>query len=199
MKNKYMIMAMGISILLCGIWFVLYGRKRRSALKAVTVAVMVAAATAGRIIFALTQGFKPVTAFVIISGANLGIGAGFMTGALTAALSDMYFGQGPWTPFQMAVWGIIGILSGILGKYIRKSKLFMMIYGGAMGVMYSVLMDVFTLFSSGEEITFAKYAVFVAASMPMMVVYTVSNIFFLAILGDFIGRKLSRIKRKYFL
>lgn len=199
MKNKYMLIAVWLSLALCLIWFLLYGRKKRSTLKAVLIAVLVAAGTAGRAVFAVIPAFKPVTAIVIAAGAGLGAEAGFMTGALTAALSDMFFGQGPWTPFQMAVWGIIGIISGIFGKYIQKSRIFMLAFGALSGVLYSILMDIYTLFASGDDISIGRYIFYVGAGLPTTAVYAVSNVVFLAVLGSFTVRKLLRIKHKYFV
>ena len=71
------------------------------------IVVLSAIAVAGRIIFAPFPNFKPVSAIVIISGVCFGKQNGFMTGAITALASNMFFGQGPWTPWQMYAWGLI--------------------------------------------------------------------------------------------
>ncbi len=197
MKNKYLIISVAASIVLVGIWFLLYGRKRGSAVKSVTVAALTALSCVGRLVFALFPHFKPVTAIVIIAGASLGSGAGFMTGALSAAISNMYFGQGPWTPFQMAVWGIIGMLSGFCGKYILKNKALMISFGAVCGALYSAMMDIFTMFSAGDGVSLSKYIFYLSAGLPVAAVYALSNGIFLWLLGDFLCRRLLRIKKKY--
>lgn len=58
--------------------------------------------------------FKPCSAIIIITAVAFGPEAGFLTGALTAFVSNFIFGQGPWTPWQMFTWGLVGFLAGIL-------------------------------------------------------------------------------------
>lgn len=59
--------------------------------------------------------FKPCVAIIIITGIMLGKQSGFfLCGALTAFVSDFFFGQGPWTPWQMFAFGIIGFISAIV-------------------------------------------------------------------------------------
>ena len=54
------------------------------------------------------------SAIIIITAVAFGPEAGFLTGALTAFVSNFIFGQGPWTPWQMFTWGLVGFLAGIL-------------------------------------------------------------------------------------
>jgi hypothetical protein len=93
--------------------FVFEGRKPQ-ARELVVIAVMVAIAVAGRAAFFMTPQFKPVAALVIISGAALGAESGFAVGALTGFVSNFIFGQGPWTPWQMFAFGLIGFISGLV-------------------------------------------------------------------------------------
>ncbi len=44
-------------------------------------------------------------------------------GAMTGLVSNFLFGQGPWTPFQMLTWELIGFLSGILAEPLQKSRI----------------------------------------------------------------------------
>lgn len=84
----------------------------------VPLAVMAALGVVGRTVFQLIPlpNFKPVSAIVIITAIAFGPEAGFMTGALTAFVSNFIFGQGPWTPWQMFCWGMIGFVAGRLQK-----------------------------------------------------------------------------------
>lgn len=197
MNGKYMLAAVGLSLLVCLPWLALYERKKASVAEAVLVAVMAAFSTAGRVIFAALPHFKPVTALVVVTGASLGAGPGFAAGALTAAISNMYFGQGPWTFFQMAAWGLIGMAAGLLGEHIQRSRARLVAFGAASGAAYSLLMDSCTALMAGEGFGLAKYAAFAAAGAPVAAVYAVSNAVFLWILGRPFCKKLVRIKRKY--
>ncbi|MDR2957181.1 MAG: ECF transporter S component [Coriobacteriales bacterium] len=89
------------------------GRKPQ-ARELVVIAVLVALTVAGRTAFFMVPQFKPVVAMVIIAGASLGAESGFVVGALSAFVSNFIFGQGPWTPWQMFAFGIIGFIAGLL-------------------------------------------------------------------------------------
>jgi len=87
----------------------------------VVIAVMVAIAVAGRAAFFMVPQFKPVVAIVIIAGAALGAESGFAVGALSGFVSNFIFGQGPWTPWQMFAFGIIGFISGLVFYKLAES------------------------------------------------------------------------------
>ena len=111
-KNMYMWIALCAAVLSCIPFFLSFEKSEAPAIKTVTIAVMVAVSVISRIIFAPTPGFKPVTAITVFTAMYFGKEAGFMTGALSALVSNMFFGQGMWTPFQMIIWGLIGFVGG---------------------------------------------------------------------------------------
>ncbi len=82
--------------------------------------VLAALAAAGRILFAPIPDFKPVSAIAIIAGVVFGRKSGFMVGALAALASNFFFGQGPWTPWQMYAWGLVGYGAGLLAMVPAK-------------------------------------------------------------------------------
>lgn len=89
----------------------------RPALRQVMPTVTLAGlAAAGRVLFAPIPDVKPVSAIAIVAGASLGRRSGFMVGALAAFVSNFFFGQGAWTPWQMYAWGLVGYLSGVLAQ-----------------------------------------------------------------------------------
>src|SRR5205085_478525 len=60
---------------------------------------------------------KPATTDVILfAGFVLGAAPGFATGAITALVSNFFISQGSWTPWQMAAWGLVGILGAVLAR-----------------------------------------------------------------------------------
>ena len=81
--------------------------RKPQAREVLLIAVMAAIAVVGRMAFFMLPQFKPVTAIVIITGISLGAEAGFLTGAVAGFVSNFFFGQGPWTPWQMFAFGII--------------------------------------------------------------------------------------------
>jgi energy-coupling factor transport system substrate-specific component len=98
------------------LFFVCYDRRRPRLRDTMPVAVLAALAAAGRILFAPFPDVKPVSAIAIIAGVAFGRHSGFMVGALAALVSNFFFGQGAWTPWQMYAWGLVGYLAGVLAK-----------------------------------------------------------------------------------
>src|ERR1700726_3589495 len=100
--------------------FAWYERTRPGPRVVALVATLAAFAALGRIAFAALPNVKPTTDIVLISGYALGAGPGFVVGALAGLTSNFFFGQGPWTPWQMAAWGATGLLGAILARSTAK-------------------------------------------------------------------------------
>ncbi len=191
--------ASGVSALLCCVPFFLSFEKRLpSAGELVLVAVMTAFSAAGRWIFAPLPFFKPVAAIVIISGRHFGAQAGFMTGALSALISNFWFGQGPWTPFQMLGWGLIGAAAGLCaGRGLLDKPLSLCVFGVLAGIAYSFVMDVWTVLSMNGSFAPGLWITAAVSALPVTGIYCASNLLFLIILSKPLGKKLERLKTKY--
>lgn len=196
-QNRYDIVMLLVAVLSIVPFFLRFEHKRQNVRELVLVAVMTALSVAGRFLFAPVPGFKPVTAIVIITGLYLGWEAGYLCGSLTALVSNLYFGQGPWTPFQMAIWGLIGLFAALLAKQLCASRILLCIYGVFSGVAYSAFMDVWSTLWYDGYLNIARYLALLATALPFMALYAVSNVVFLLMLTGPIGRKLTRIKTKY--
>ena len=94
-------------------------------------------------IFAPVPGFKPVAAMTAVCGMAFGRESGFLCGSLSAFISNFFFGQGPWTPFQMIAWGSIGWFAGVLNKdgRMEKHKISAVVFGIAAGIWFSLVMN----------------------------------------------------------
>ncbi len=191
--KRYLIISIGIVVLSLILFFIGFEKKNLGSRRMVIVSVITALSVVGRFL----PFFQPITALTIITAVYIGSDSGFLVGALSAFLSNFYFGQGPWTPFQMFAWGMIGLLAGYLSKPLSKSKWLMIIYGIIAGVAYSLIMDVWsTVWYNGEfNLTFYKAAIITA--MPHTVMYCISNFIFLFICAEPFGKKFIRIKTKY--
>lgn len=195
--KHYAFISMAIAVLACVPLLLSFEENKHTTTKLTLIAVMTALSIVGRIAFSAVPGFKPVTAMVIITAIYLGSEAGFLTGMLTALISNFYFGQGYWTPFQMFTWGILGLLAGLLEKWLRENTILLLSYGVLSGVLYSLLMDLWSVFWMDETFTFSRYIALILSSLPFTAVYAVSNMIFLLILSKPIGKQLDRIKTKY--
>ena len=106
-----------LSIISVALFMLSFEAKKPSVANLVPTAVFSALGAAGRIAFAPLAYVKPVSAVAIFAGAFLGRHAGFLVGALSALLSNVFFGQGSWTPWQMYAWGLVGYLGGLLATF----------------------------------------------------------------------------------
>ena len=197
--RQYAYITLCVAVLSCLPFFLHFERSANDVKRLILIAVMVALSVAGRMLFAPLQHFKPVTALVIITAMYFGSEAGFLTGSLSAVLSNFYFGQGPWTPFQMFSWGMIGFFSGLLAPLLRRSRIALCIWGGIGGVLYSFLMDIWTVLWADGYFNLPRYFAAIASAVPVTAVYVVSNILFLLVLAKPIGMLLARMKTKYAL
>jgi uncharacterized membrane protein len=198
-NKKYNLISIAVAIIACIPIFISFEKGKTTTRELVVIAVMTALSVVGRIIFMPVPGFKPVTALVIITGIAFGSQVGFLTGSLTALISNFIYGQGAWTPFQMFVWGFIGLLSGLVVKNRNRPNILLLIVMAVLGgIMYSLLMDVWTTLSYDNNVfNISRYMLFVVVSLPVLGVYVVSNIVFVVILTYPILEILNRIKQKY--
>lgn len=197
-KQKYYAwISLCVAVLSCMPLFYCFERKETSSKELIVLAVMIAISVAGRFIFAWFPGFKPVTAITVITAVWLGKEAGFTVGSLSAVVSNFYFGQGPWTPFQMFAWGMLGFISGLLAKPLRKNKILLCIFGVLAGILYSLIMDIWTTIWADGSFNTARFFACVISAFPVTAEYAVSNIIFLLLLSKPIGEKLERLKIKY--
>ena len=120
-----------------------------------------------------------------------------MTGALSAVLSNFYFGQGPWTPFQMFSWGMIGLLAGLMAEPLKRSKIVLTVFAVFSGVLYSLLMDIWTVLWADGYFNFSRYLAAILSAAQFTAVYAVSNVIFLLLLAKPIGKILNRVTVKY--
>ena len=190
--KRYMILSLCTAFFALLLFAAGYEKKNVGTKRMVAASVMTALCFAGRFI----PVFKPVTAIIIITAMYMGSEAGFFVGAMTALISNFYFGQGPWTPFQMLGWGIIGFTAGALLKLLKKNRTLLLIFGAVSGILYSLVMDIWNVlwYSGGFNVKLYFAAIFTA--IPHTTVYALSNVIFLLLLAKPFGEKLERIKIK---
>ncbi|WP_165248471.1 ECF transporter S component [Adlercreutzia sp. ZJ141] len=183
-----------------GLFFAGFEVSRPALRQIMPTVVLAALAAAGRVLFAPVPDVKPVSAICIVAGAVFGRRCGFMVGALAALVSNFFFGQGPWTPWQMYAWGLVGYVAGVLartGAFNRTSVV--LVYGFASALLYGMLLNGWYVIGYVHPITWpAVVAAFVAA-VPFDCIHGAATVAFLAALYVPWRAKLERIKRKYAL
>src|SRR5256885_2375170 len=175
-----------------------YERAQPTARLAAMVATMAGLAALGRIAFAPIPDVKPTTDIIVLTGFVLGGAPGFAVGATGALASNVVFGQGPWTPWQMAAWGLCGLLGAALGAATgrRVARVPLALFCGAMGLLVGAIMDLstFTTFSGGH--TLAQYLAISGTSLPFNVAHAVGNVAFCLAFGPALVRALERFRAR---
>ena len=196
--GKYLLyVGYGVTVPALAAFFLTFEKKETDTLRLVILAVTVALSSAGRVLFAALPAFKPVSALTVLAGMWFGGEAGFLVGSLSALLSGFYFGLGPWLPFQMLAWGLIGLFAGLLRKPLKKSLPLLCVYGAVSGITYSLLMDVFMAVWKDGGLTGKNLLLYLTASLPTTAVYLVSNVVFLLLLRKPVGNAFERAITKY--
>ena len=196
--NKYMPFFIAVPCVFLVVTFIVTERKGVKLKELMPVVVMSAAAIFGRVIFSFIPQVQPVTAIVIIMGVCYGCGGGFLTGALTALVSNLFLGMGPWTLWQMTAWGIIGLVSGLLGKYAFCKKIYFLIpFSVISAFFFSIVTDLWTVASFSEQLTLGTAATIFTAGLVFNISHAVGNAVFVALLYKPLSRKIDRVKRKY--
>lgn len=196
-EKIYAWISLVVAILSCIPIFVHFERKETSNKELIIIAVLITISTLGRFLFAWIPGFKPVTAITVIVAVYLGKEVGFVVGSLSAVASNFYFGQGPWTPFQMFSWGFIGFLAGALAPNLKRKKINLMIYGAFSGVLFSLIMDSWTTLWADGTFNLSRYLAVCVSAIPVTIEYMISNIIFLQLMYKGMGDILERITIKY--
>jgi energy-coupling factor transport system substrate-specific component len=134
--------------------FAWYERTRPDARIVALVGTLAALAALGRIAFAALPNVKPTTDIVLIAGYALGGAPGFVVGALAGLTSNFFFGQGPWTPWQMAAWGAVGVLGALLARATgrRIGRWPLALVCGVVGYGFAAVQDV------GDWVTFSDHS-----------------------------------------
>jgi len=183
--------------------FVRFEARRPGARELALLAALAGLAAASRVAFAFVPWVKPVMGVVMVAGAAFGAEAGFVVGSVAALASNFFFGQGPWTPWQMMAYGVGGLLAGLAfhgrvacGREVRPGVFAAF---GALGVLLVVgpLLDASTVFTTGPVITPGFVLAVLAAGLPANVSLAVSTAVTLGLVGRPLLRKLDRLRGKY--
>lgn len=181
-------------------FFMIFESRKPQVREIVVISVLCAIAVAGRTAFFMLPQFKPVIALVIIAGVCFGGETGFLVGAVTGFVSNFFFGQGPWTPWQMFSLGIIGFLAGVLFKkgFLQKNKSALCIFGLlATFVIYGGIMNSTMLVLSQATPTVEMLMVAYMSGAPFDLIHGIATAFFLWFIAEPMIEKLERIKIKY--
>ncbi len=174
--------------------------RKPKARELIVISVLCAIAVAGRAVFFMLPAFKPVVALVIVAGVCFGGETGFLVGSITGFVSNLFFGQGPWTPWQMFAFGIVGFIAGILFKkgFLRKTKASLCIFGFlATFVIYGGIMNPASVIMWQSRINWDMIESAYIMGVPFDLIHALGTAFFLWFISEPMIDKIERIKIKY--
>ncbi len=178
--------------------FAWYERSRPTSQVVALVAALAALAIAGRLAFAALPNVKPTTDIVIFAGYALGPAPGFAVGALAGLVSNFWFGQGPWTPWQMAAWGLCGILGAALARRGRTpSRLTLAAVCALAGVGYGALLNFSLMATYGGDLSLQRFLALEARAVPFDAAHAIGNATLALIAGPAMLRMLVRFRERF--
>jgi energy-coupling factor transport system substrate-specific component len=184
--------------LVLGLGFAWYERTHPSSKVLAMVATLAALAALGRVAFAPLPNVKPTTDIVFLAGYVLGGAPGFAIGALAALSSNLVFGQGPWTPWQMVGWGAIGVLGAAWAPLTRHrlprvATAVLLVF---CGLFFGALTNLSTLTAAGGTPSWSQWVVTESTGLPFDIAHAVGNVVFFLAFGPAFVRVLQRYRAR---
>lgn len=197
--RQYLLLSVVIIVVSMLPFFLSLERKKLQARELVIIASVVAVAVASRSAFFFLPQVKPMCALLIISAAAFGPEFGFISGALSMLISNFFYGQGMWTPFQMMGMGMTVYLCAVIYRNFRiKNRfLFALISGILCFAVYGIITDAGSVFMMISDYNIKSVLSVYAAGIPFNAVHSVATAVIIALLQPGINEKLERIKIKY--
>ncbi|QOR69031.1 ECF transporter S component [Cytobacillus suaedae] len=200
-EDSYLYLSFGIIVAAILLLLLRFETRKVEASELVLLAVLSAIAAVSRVPFASIPSVQPTTFVIMMAGIVFGAESGFIIGAVAALASNMILGQGPWTPWQMVAWGLVGLTAGLL----RNRKFMQATWGKALfgivwGFLFGAIMNfwgVAAFIQSGTGIDIKLFITYFAASALFDSMHAVSNVVFLLLFGGIWIKILTRFKRKY--
>lgn len=162
--------------------------------KIAILSLLAALAIVGRIAFSFWPNVQPATALIIICGISLGPISALILSMLIIFLSNIVLGTGLWTAWQIVSWGIIGVLSGFLGKYPKKLPIAVIIvFSIFSGYFFGFIMSVTNYFISGQG-----FWAYYLAGLPFDTNHAIGNAMFVSLFYPIITHLLQKYASNHF-
>jgi energy-coupling factor transport system substrate-specific component len=179
--------------------FAWYERSRPPSQIVALVAALAAISVAGRVAFSPIPNVVPSTDIALIAGYALGGAPGFAVGALTGLVSNFWLGQGPWTPWEMAGWGMTGLFGAALAAVSRREvgRLRLALVCALAGFAYGALLDFSLMVTYGGEQSLDRFLALSARGLPFNIAHATGNAALALVAGPAMVRMLTRYRRRF--
>ncbi|MFD1849452.1 ECF transporter S component [Oceanobacillus bengalensis] len=196
--NAYLLMSLVIIACIMIPFFARFELKKIKGREVVILAILAAIAAIGRVPFAGLPSVQPTSFVIIVTGLVFGSESGFIVGAVAAIVSNIFLGQGPWTPWQMFAWGMMGMSAGLLRNIWFMRKVWgQCIFGFIWGYLFGWLMNLWIVTSNIENFTWEFFVSIYVSSIYHDLAHALSNVFFLVVFSVSWVKIMNHFKRKY--
>ena len=179
-------------------FFVRFEIRHITGREVVILAMLAAIAAIGRVPFASLPSVQPTSFIIIMTGLVFGAESGFIVGAVAAIVSNIFLGQGPWTPWQMFAWGAMGMSAGLLRHiWWMKKQWGLCIFGFVWGYLFGWFMNMWIIVSNLASFSWEYFIGIYISSIYFDLAHGLSNVFFIAVFAVSWKKILERFKRKY--
>ena len=170
--RSYILISWIILLMTIAPFFMVFERRKPKAREIVLIAMMCALTVAAQLLCGVTVPLRAGTAMIIASGVALGPEAGFLIGALARFVLNFYAGQGPWTPWQMFCWGLLGFLAGLAFNRATvekiKSRQFQVILGPVLCVLFAELAAYLTYLFWPDDSRFLGWRLYIFGAFGLL-------------------------------
>ncbi|MFY9901032.1 MAG: ECF transporter S component [Trichococcus sp.] len=144
------------------------------------LSILTALCYVGRMMFQFIPNVQPVTAVLIILTLTLGMTDGFIVAILSIVLTNFLLGMGPWTIAQIASFGVLIVVTGLVMKpfYKKVHKAYFVGFSFLGGILYGFIISLLTVKMMGINSFWAYYA----AGIPFDLLHGLGNAGFYLIL-----------------
>src|SRR6201996_1243995 len=146
-----------------------------------------------------------LVSFLILAGVLLGGFAWYERSrppaqvvALAALVSNFWFGQGPWTPWQMAAWGLCGILGAALALVSRNvGRWTLAVVCGLAAVGYGAILNFSLMATYGGDLTWERFWLLEGRAVPFEIAHAGGNVVLALVAGPAMIRMLVRFRERF--
>lgn len=196
--QAYLLVSMAVLAVVMLPFFARFEIRKITSREIVIIAILAAIAAISRLPFAVLPSVQPTSFVIIIAGLVFGAESGFIVGAVAAIVANIFLGQGPWTPWQMYAWGMMGMTAGLLRNTWFMRKMWgKVIFGFVWGYFFGWLMNAWIIVSNIENLTWEYLVSIYVASFYFDMAHGLSNVFFIIVFSSSWLMIMERFKRKY--
>ncbi|NMA86357.1 MAG: ECF transporter S component, partial [Tissierellia bacterium] len=180
-QKHYLSISLILLLITVSPFFIAFEKRELKAEEMVIISMLSAIGAIGRVPFAAIPSVQPTSFVIIMSGLSFGGNTGFMVGSTAALVSNMLLGQGPWTPWQMFAWGMMGFTASLFkNTKFMKGTIGRSIFGAIWGFLFGWIMNLWgVLYLDSSTLTWKVYLASCIASFKFDLNHAISNVVFI--------------------